>query len=97
MTLQTFACPHCDKVFARTFTLTRHINAAHNMREYPCSKCGKSYTRPDTLREHYLKCTPQAPPPAPKVDKDEADRLARAAVDEVEREKEKNREIGVFV
>ncbi|XP_019539398.2 transcription factor grauzone [Aedes albopictus] len=49
-----FRCGSCDHVSVNQVALKRHIERMHSgaVRSYPCTLCGKEYSRPTTLKEH---------------------------------------------
>ncbi|KAF8323741.1 hypothetical protein DL93DRAFT_2033599, partial [Clavulina sp. PMI_390] len=49
-----YSCDICGFSFARNHDLTRHIRG-HEPAQFGCERCGKAYTRLDSLRRHYVR------------------------------------------
>ncbi|PWN31445.1 uncharacterized protein FA14DRAFT_106239, partial [Meira miltonrushii] len=49
-----FACSQCPARFARNHDLKRHQRGHLSVRPYPCTWCGKSFSRKDALKRHVL-------------------------------------------
>ena len=49
----SYQCPHCPYKSSRKEHYARHFTNVHtNRRPYLCDLCGKSFKRPDALRQH---------------------------------------------
>ena len=45
--------PDCDLVYKRSGDLKRHVQIVHeNQKNFKCQVCEKSFTRPETLKNH---------------------------------------------
>ena len=49
---RSFPCHHCEKSFARLFSLLEHIKINHEERYYSCDHCKQSFTRGAQLIRH---------------------------------------------
>lgn len=66
-------CPSCDRTFARTEHLTRHMRSHRNEKPFKCIYCNSTFTRKDVIKRHHLRYHPRIPqvavtsnsPPAP--------------------------------
>lgn len=49
-----FACPYegCDRKFKRREHLNRHIHLHTGVKPFQCDRCGRRFTRKDSLRNH---------------------------------------------
>ena len=51
--LKKHKCDHCEKAFARSEHLKRHVSCVHEgQRNYNCSFCEKAFSRQDRLKHH---------------------------------------------
>ncbi|KAI3642347.1 hypothetical protein MP228_011902 [Amoeboaphelidium protococcarum] len=53
--VKKYHCPHapeCPHTFSRRHDLLRHMRLHSNDAQYQCSKCGKRFTRKDSLKRH---------------------------------------------
>ena len=48
-------CSHCSERTAFVKTLYRHLKQAHNVSECACPKCGKIYSRAQSMLQHFNK------------------------------------------
>lgn len=50
-----FACPGCDRTFARRYDRNRHARKHTGEKPYQCAnpECGEEFCRPDALQRHY--------------------------------------------
>ena len=47
-----FKCEQCDYMSDKKRKFLDHVNSHQNIRDYTCTKCGKSFITPATLRTH---------------------------------------------
>ena len=45
-------CGHCEEKTAFVKTLYRHLKQVHDVCEHPCPKCGKVYSRAQSMLHH---------------------------------------------
>ncbi|XP_033230926.1 PR domain zinc finger protein 10-like isoform X2 [Belonocnema kinseyi] len=53
-----YSCPHCSKVFSRSYSLKRHLLIHPNAKaaRYQCPKCGENFLYPHNLYRHTKVC-----------------------------------------
>ena len=53
-----YSCPHCSKVFSRSYSLKRHLLIHPNAKaaRYECQKCGENFLYPHNLCRHTKVC-----------------------------------------
>ncbi len=50
---KSWKCRECDKIFARSDNLSRHVETVHRgLREHVCAECGKAFCDKFSLRRH---------------------------------------------
>lgn len=56
-----YQCDACNKSFANKQNFETHCKSVHKQeRPYVCSKCGKRFAHPNTLRLHYIRHTKES-------------------------------------
>ncbi|KAH8593874.1 hypothetical protein B0O99DRAFT_192345 [Bisporella sp. PMI_857] len=86
-------CSSCDRTFARTEHLTRHMRSHRNEKPFKCIHCNSTFTRKDVVKRHHLRYHPRIPqvavtsnsPPAPMAVLDR-DVVEPAAMEQRQRE-----------
>ena len=52
----SFLCVQVPKSFSRKYHLNRHIESDHLNKKILCDKCGKEFSREDSLQRHAISC-----------------------------------------
>ena len=52
----SFLCVQCPKSFYQKYHLNRHIESHHLNKKILCDKCGKEFSREDSLQRHAISC-----------------------------------------
>ena len=50
-------CEQCDSTFANQYSLKKHVKKFHELKQYPCEICGKSFHKHHLLRSHNVEHT----------------------------------------
>jgi len=57
VTPESFRCGQCDSLFANQYSLKKHVKKAHEVKQYPCDVCAKSFHKHHLLRSHMVEHT----------------------------------------
>ncbi len=50
----TYECPICTKVFAKKYTLKKHLQNCVGKKVYECAICGRNFSGPNRLKQHMV-------------------------------------------